>query len=87
MDSVKDRIVRLVRILGKPFDEVITIMWINDEVVIDSIALTEDKQDFELSIFTKAGGEDFESIIPSALLNEEELNNILYQLEEYLMYY
>lgn len=87
MDSVKDRIVRLVRILGKPFDEVIAIMWINDEVVIDSIALTEDKQDFELSIFTKAGGEDFESIIPSNFLNEEELNNILYQLEEYLMYY
>lgn len=87
MDTNKDRIIRLVKILGKPFDEVIGIMWINNEIVIDSIALTSDKQDFELSIFTKAGGEDFESIIPSSLLGEQELNNILHQLEKYLMYY
>lgn len=85
MNSIKDRIVRLVKILGKPYDEIVGIFWINSEIVVDSISITECGTDFEMSIFTKAPDTDWESIIPSHLLTEEELNNIVELLEEYLI--
>jgi len=86
-DSLKERIIRLIKILGRPFNEVVTVIWINDELIIDSLSLTDDGNDFEMNIFIKADGEDFENILPSCYLNEEEMNNILNELEDILIRY
>lgn len=86
MNELKKRIVRLVRILGTPYGEIVGVFWINDEVIVDSISLTEDGRDFEMSIFSSVCDEDdYEAIIPSDYLTMEELESMVIMLEEYLV--
>lgn len=85
MDEKIDRIVRLLKILGKPYNEIVGIFWINDEVVVDCISVTENGKDFEMGVFTKIEGSDWEAIIPSHLLTEEELDDLCELLENILI--
>lgn len=78
-------IVRLIKVLGKPHSEIVGIFWINDEIVGDTLAVTEDGKDFEVSVFSKAEGSDWEDIIPSFLLSDDELINIKTMLEDILI--
>lgn len=86
MEAQKDKIVRLVKILGKPYNEIVGVFWVNDDIIADTISVTECGKDFELSVFSKSEDySDWEDIIPSFLLSEDELNNIVEMLEDILM--
>lgn len=83
MNPLKSRIARLVKILGEPYGEIIGTFWINEDVFVDSIAVIKGGKDFEMSLFNEGG--DYEAIIPSDYLTDEELEKLVTMLEEYLI--
>jgi len=83
MNPLKTRISRLVKILGEPYGEIVGTFWINDEIFVDSIGVIKNGKDFEMSLFNEGG--DYEAIIPSDYLTDEELEKIVIMLEEYLI--
>jgi hypothetical protein len=85
MNPLKLRIARLVKILGQPYGEIVGTFWINDDVFVDTIAVIKGGRDFEMSIFSQSNEEDFEAIIPSDYLTDEELEKLVTLLEEYLI--
>lgn len=85
MNHLKSRIARLVKILGQPYGEIVGTFWINDEIFVDSIAVIKGGKDFEMSIFSESNNEDYEAIIPSDYLTNEELEKLVIMLEEYLI--
>jgi hypothetical protein len=80
----KERISRLIKILGEPYDEIVGIFYINDDLWVDSISVVG-VLDFEMSIFSKVNEEDYETILSSDYLTLEELENLVNVLEDYLI--